>query len=658
MTDQPARIDDADDNTLLRRFADTRDEEAFRALVDKYAGVVYGVARRRTGSDEAAEEIAQDVFLALARKAGAIARRRSLSGWIHRAATLESLKQLRNDATRQRHVAMIRDHQQTQHGSQGDENVWQEVRPHLDELLERLSADEREILVGHYIDGLRFSEIASHSGISAAAAQKRSVRALEKLARFLGKRGVSVSSAFLSLGLAAELGQAAPAGFSTKIGTSVLASSAAATSSSTAISLTSFLSIMSTSKLAFVAAFVLAASVPLGIRLTDSRATATLNGFRSLTTTTADPNQLGLSEPGQAEREAFDAGRFRRLLEQVQSDEPTENARSRRLQRLMFTLDLQEVRAAIAVLHEFEEPQRLLDIVGAAYARWAELDPGEAVADAHAQPKDHWGYYPISNAWLTWAFADWDAAREWNAANNETFNFWSYLDWQAERDGELALRHATQLAEDFPSQSDRYLRRALASWTSHEPERAIAWMDENLTDSSTRDDLIGASLEQLRESDPRKALDHMGLIENPERLREVRYNVFWSWALLQPGEAAAYFDESDAGESWSIHTVRSVGEAIARNDPVRALEIARNIEDAERSDSFYTGILGGAAQSDLGLVREAAEAISERAARTNNSLGSFLKHWAAHDRAAAEAWVEALPEGGKKNWARHVFPSE
>ena len=47
-------------------------------------------------------------------------------------------------------------------------------------------------------------------------------------------------------------------------------------------------------------------------------------------------------------------------------------------------------------------------------------------------------------------------------------------------------------------------------------------------------------------------------------------------------------------------------EVIVRESGLITAEIARNIEDPERSDSFYCGILCGATQSDLSFVREAA----------------------------------------------------
>ena len=407
---------------------------------------------------------------------------------------------------------------------------------------------------------------------------------------------------------------------------------------------------MSTSKLAFASAFVIAASVPVGLRITESNASPSVKlNHASPDSSTQQQQQTPTIAP-------FDAERFRKALAQQQSSKVDNDGQSRRLQRLMFSLELSEIREAIAVLEEFENPERLLNIVSAAFARWAELDPEEAVADAHARPKSQWGFYPINGAWHTWAFSDWDAARAWNATNNDSFGFWSHLDWMAERDGEIAVQRATELADDFPSDGESYIRRALKSWTQANPDRAIEWMDENLTDPVRRDDYLGSSLQQLGERDPVKALDQVNLIENPDRLDEVRYNVFWSWAHLQPTEAANYFSESNAGESWSPSNLHSAGEVIARNFPVRALEIARGIDDAERKDNFYCGILCGATQSNLSLVREAAEAISEEGARTNNSLGTFLDHWAAEDREAASAWVDALPEGGKKEWARHFFP--
>jgi RNA polymerase sigma factor (sigma-70 family) len=136
------------DQTLISAYARDKDDQAFRTLVEYYTPLVFGVALRRTGQQQLAEEISQNVFIALARKAGSLSHQQSIGAWLHRAATLESLRALRKDRNRKRHLVMIRD-QQEPHDAAGDE-LWSEIRPLLDELLDRLSAGDRNVLIQHF----------------------------------------------------------------------------------------------------------------------------------------------------------------------------------------------------------------------------------------------------------------------------------------------------------------------------------------------------------------------------------------------------------------------------------------------------------------------------------------------------------------------------
>src|SRR5271166_3803913 len=62
------------DGDLLRQFAETRDESCFATVVQRHLGFVYAVSLRRLRNVHAAQDAAQAVFVALARKAGAVAR--------------------------------------------------------------------------------------------------------------------------------------------------------------------------------------------------------------------------------------------------------------------------------------------------------------------------------------------------------------------------------------------------------------------------------------------------------------------------------------------------------------------------------------------------------------------------------------------------------
>lgn len=57
-------------------------EDAWRALVDRYASLVYGVARSHGFRDERADDIAQSVFTTLVTRLGSIREPDALPGWL------------------------------------------------------------------------------------------------------------------------------------------------------------------------------------------------------------------------------------------------------------------------------------------------------------------------------------------------------------------------------------------------------------------------------------------------------------------------------------------------------------------------------------------------------------------------------------------------
>ncbi|MDB6135224.1 MAG: sigE 1 [Verrucomicrobiales bacterium] len=65
-------------------------------MVERYAGLVFGVALQRRGDRPLAEEAVRNVFADLARKAPALAgTHRPLAAWLHRCAVYESITLLR-----------------------------------------------------------------------------------------------------------------------------------------------------------------------------------------------------------------------------------------------------------------------------------------------------------------------------------------------------------------------------------------------------------------------------------------------------------------------------------------------------------------------------------------------------------------------------------
>ena len=194
------------DESLLNAFADSRDERAFRALADRYLGLVFHTAMRRTNQRQIAEEVSQNILCALAQKASSLARNPDrLPAWLHRATLYESSKAMRAETTHQR-----RNRLHLPDASPPDESPWSDVIPYLDAALDQLPAADRHVVLLHFFQNRSFPGIARSLVKSTVAIQKQSQRALDKLARLLRAKGVTLTATALATVLSAEFAKAAP----------------------------------------------------------------------------------------------------------------------------------------------------------------------------------------------------------------------------------------------------------------------------------------------------------------------------------------------------------------------------------------------------------------------------------------------------------------
>src|SRR5262245_52000141 len=92
-----------DDFELLREHVERGSEDAFRTLVERHAGMVYGTALRMVREAVLAEEVMQAVFVILARKAASLRPGTVLAGWLHRTTHFVALEALRSERRRQQH---------------------------------------------------------------------------------------------------------------------------------------------------------------------------------------------------------------------------------------------------------------------------------------------------------------------------------------------------------------------------------------------------------------------------------------------------------------------------------------------------------------------------------------------------------------------------
>jgi RNA polymerase sigma factor (sigma-70 family) len=221
-------MQELDDIALLREYVEHDSGEAFSTLVARHVDKVYSVALRHTGNPHTAEEIAQAVFVILARKARSLSKGVILSGWLYHAARLASLTFVRSEIRRARREQEA--YMQTLL-NETESDVWPQIAPLLDQAMAGLNEKDRHAIVLRFFDGHSVKEVGAALGTSEDAAKMRLGRAVEKLRSFFLKRGMAVPAAALTEAISTNSVQSAPALLAQSAAAAALAHSASVSAS-------------------------------------------------------------------------------------------------------------------------------------------------------------------------------------------------------------------------------------------------------------------------------------------------------------------------------------------------------------------------------------------------------------------------------------------
>jgi RNA polymerase sigma factor (sigma-70 family) len=206
--DQDGGLPDAE---LLRRWVAGRDEAAFEVLLWRHAPMVLGVCRRVLRDAHEAEDAFQATFLALARKAGSIGRREAPAGWLYRVAYRTALQAKAGAARR---PAQDAEALAARAAETGEDLVWRDLRPVLDEEVSRLPEKYRLPFVLCHLEGKTNEEAARELGCPLGTVLSRLARARERLRARLTRRGITLPAGALAAALSgSDLSAAVPARF-------------------------------------------------------------------------------------------------------------------------------------------------------------------------------------------------------------------------------------------------------------------------------------------------------------------------------------------------------------------------------------------------------------------------------------------------------------
>lgn len=235
------------DAELLSRYVLERSTEAFAALVERHLPLVYSAARRVAGPD-LAEDVAQGVFIELARQAGHVKSGTPLVAWLHLVTRRKAVNAVCEAARRRARETAAAELA----AMKTSPSRWSDLEPLLDEALDSLVAPDRAAILLRYFEGKSLREVGAALGTTDDGAQRRVARALDRLRRFFGRRGVPVTAAALAADLTAHATIAPPAGLGLSIASAAGAVSPAAPVAASVFAMSTFQNVLVTS--AFVVA--------------------------------------------------------------------------------------------------------------------------------------------------------------------------------------------------------------------------------------------------------------------------------------------------------------------------------------------------------------------------------------------------------------------
>jgi len=182
---------DASDGTYARR-VQSGDRSAFRILVERYEGMVFDLAHQYADHPDAAEDLAQDVFLKAYRRIDDLQDPDRFASWLYGIALnrgRDYAKNARRDTypfSRSDQNAATLSNNGT--AAQDEQLVAEERREELWAALDELSPTYATPFLLKYRDGLTYKAMSKRLDVSVSALKVRVHRARKKLQTLLAPR--------------------------------------------------------------------------------------------------------------------------------------------------------------------------------------------------------------------------------------------------------------------------------------------------------------------------------------------------------------------------------------------------------------------------------------------------------------------------------------
>jgi RNA polymerase sigma-70 factor, ECF subfamily len=176
----------AEDVALLARIVE-RDERAVEALYARYSGPLYSLAYQVTGAERFAQDVVQEVFVALWRDAARFdPAKGAVAPWLFSLARHKAIDLVRREANVRKRTADV-DLELEPADDDPDAETWARIRrDRVRAAIEELTPVQREALELAFFGGLTHVEVSDRLGIPLGTAKTRIRSALLRLRDLLG----------------------------------------------------------------------------------------------------------------------------------------------------------------------------------------------------------------------------------------------------------------------------------------------------------------------------------------------------------------------------------------------------------------------------------------------------------------------------------------
>jgi len=188
---QPERAQDVHEIELLKAIA-AKDEAALAMLYDRYRAILFGLLMRILNNREEAEDVLQEVFLQVWRKAADFDQNRGRPfTWLVTLARSRGIDRLRTLAARERLAEAGAQGASEQTSDAATDAFKSEQRGLVTNALAQLPDEQKRPIMLAYFDGLTQSEIATRLGAPLGTVKTRMRTGLMKLREMLAGKDES-----------------------------------------------------------------------------------------------------------------------------------------------------------------------------------------------------------------------------------------------------------------------------------------------------------------------------------------------------------------------------------------------------------------------------------------------------------------------------------